>query len=78
MLVLITLLLLVVIGGTLSLVAVLRHARDEVGPTIDAFAELRGALDPAVLSLRREAFTTARRLEQGRFSGRINSPSIGR
>lgn len=78
MLVLVTVLLLVVIGGTLSLVAVLRQARDEVGPTIDAFAEFRGALDPAVLSLRRDALTATRRLGQGRFTGQTNSPSIGR
>ncbi len=78
MLGLITLLILVIVGGTLALVSVLRRARAEVWPTIDAFAEFRGALDPAVLSLRRDSFETARRLEQGRSSQRISSPTLGR
>lgn len=73
-----TLLLFIIVGGTIALVSVLRRARAEVWPTIDAFAEFRGALDPAVLSLRRDSFETARRLEQGRSSRRINSPSLGR
>lgn len=78
MLGLLILLLVVLVGGTLALVSVLRRARDEVWPTIDAFTEFRGALDPAVLSLRRDASATAKRFEQGRVSRRINSPSIGR
>jgi hypothetical protein len=78
MLGLVTLLLFIIVGGTIALVSVLRRARAEVWPTIDAFAEFRGALDPAVLSLRRDSFETARRLEQGRSSRRINSPSLGR
>ncbi len=78
MLGLMTLLFLVIILGTCALVSVLRRARGEVWPTIDAFAEFRGALDPAVLSLRRDSFETARRLEQGRSSQRINAPSLGR
>ena len=78
MLALLTLLIVIIVGGTLALVTVLKRARAEVWPTIDAFAEFRGALDPAGLSLRRDAFKAASRLEQGRSTQRINSPSLGR
>lgn len=56
----------VVVGGTAGLAAALRRARAEVGPTVDAFAAFRAALDPEVLALRADAATASRRLDAGR------------
>ncbi|MFM7059991.1 MAG: hypothetical protein ACKOZL_02235 [Actinomycetes bacterium] len=57
---------LVLVTGTLGLAAALRRARDEVGPTVAAFAEFRSALAPGLLGLREDALATAGRLETGR------------
>lgn len=56
----------VLVGGALALAAALRRARDEVGPTVEAFAAFRSALAPGLLGLRRDALATAGRLEAGR------------
>jgi hypothetical protein len=65
---------LVLVAGTIGLAAALRRARDEVGPTVAAFAEFRSALAPGLLALREDAAATARRLEVGR----VGSDAVGR
>lgn len=65
---------LVLVAGTLGLAAALRRARDEVGPTVAAFAEFRAALAPALLALREDAAATAQRLE----IGRVGADTAGR
>lgn len=49
--------------GAVMLVRSLHRVRDEVGPTIEAFAELRAALQPAVASVRVEASGAHARLD---------------
>ena len=65
---------LVLVAGTFGLATALRRARDEVGPTVAAFAEFRSALAPGLLALREDAAATAQRLEVGR----VGSDAIGR
>jgi hypothetical protein len=64
---------LVLVAGTFGLAAALRRARDEVEPTIAAFAEFRSALAPGLVALRADAVATARRLEVGR----VGDPALG-
>ncbi|MEY3361145.1 MAG: hypothetical protein RL531_864 [Actinomycetota bacterium] len=56
----------VLVGGALALAAALRRARDEVAPTVTAFAEFRSALAPGLLGLRQDALATSARIEAGR------------
>lgn len=64
----------VLLAGTAALAAALRRARDEVGPTVAAFAEFRSALAPGLVGLRQDALATAGRLE----AGRVGSDEAGR
>ena len=50
--------------GAVALVRSLRRVRDEVGPTIEAFADLRAALRPAIAAVRVESAAVHRRLER--------------
>jgi hypothetical protein len=53
-------------GGALLLVRALRDVRHEIGATVEAFTDFRGALAPALVLLRDETRDVTLRLEPAR------------
>lgn len=58
--------------GTFVLALALRHAHDEVEPTVRAFAAFRDALRPAVAGLRADSAETLDRLDR---HARVEAPN---
>lgn len=51
----------ILFGGAFLVLAV-RRTRDEVAPTVEAFADFRAALRPAVVALRADSAEARRRI----------------
>ncbi len=53
----------IVLLGAAALTFAARRTRDEIAPTVQAFAEFRAALQPAVAALHTESADARRRLD---------------